>query len=336
MRMTVAGTAAYAAARLVGLPEGFPAAITALIVAQSNLGGSLKTAVEQIIGSVLGALLATAVALAVKPQEIHLVIVAVAITLAPLSLLVARSPGYRVAPVTALLVLVGDPSVQISPFDLAGQRMLGAGLGCCIGLLVSILVFPARANRFAVETSSRIVQLMADQLLALSICESAGSDNLGLRAKEIRQSLIRLSLSVEDAARERKARLSGTVDSHRMLRTLRRLRHDIDMLRRAAREGGNSAIHERALEAWRRAAESGALTLGKISRVLSGEKTIEDLRVSSDSIRDYRRTVEDMRRTEITRSLSIGELSRLFGIGFALEQFRQDLNDLIEVSQEIA
>ncbi|MBX3549056.1 MAG: FUSC family protein [Xanthobacteraceae bacterium] len=335
MRMTAAGTLAYASAHLLGLPEGFPAAITALIVAQSNLGGSLKTAVEQIIGSVLGAALATTAALAIRPQDAISSVAAVAIALAPLTLLVARSPGYRVAPVTALLVLVGGSSLQLNPVDLASQRILGAGLGCFVGLLVSILVVPSRAARSIVDLSNRITLLMADQLIALSNDGSVTIDTLGNKAKETRDSMVRLALLVEDAARESRARLSGASNSHRMLRTLRRIRQDIDMLRRAAREAGNNAVHQSALESWRRAANSGALTLRGISKLLGGEPESEDLGVISKSLRDYRHAVEDMRRTETTRSLSIGELNRLFSIGFALDQFRHDLNDLIEVSKEM-
>jgi hypothetical protein len=186
------------------------------------------------------------------------------------------------------------------------------------------------------ELSSRISLLMGDQLLALSVNVPAKPDTLGLKAKEVRESLVRLALLVEEAARERKARLSGALDSHRMLRTLRRIRQDIDMLRRAAREGGNNAVHQCALASWRRAAESGAVTLRGISKLLSGEAESEDLSVVAKSLRDYRLAVDDMRRTEVTRSLSTSELIRLFGIGFALDQFRHDLNDLIEISQEIA
>lgn len=334
--MTVAATAAYASVRLLGLPEGFPAAITAIIVTQGNLGGSLKTAAEQIIGSVVGATLAAAVVLTVQPIDLYASIATVAFVLAPLTLLTARSPGYRVAPIAALLVLVGDLSLQFSPFDLAGQRILGAGFGCAVGLLVSILVVPARATRSAIEISSRISQLMADQLLALSGGGPACPDTLAKKARETRENLARLALLAEEAARERKARLSGAVDSHRILRTLRRLRQDIDMLRRAARDGGNDAVHECAVASWRHAAEGPALTLKGISKLLIGEPASVDFSIVANSLRDYRRAVEDMRRSEITRSLSTSELSRLFGIGFALDQLRHDLADFIEVTKEVA
>jgi hypothetical protein len=133
---------------------------------------------------------------------------------------------------------------------------------------------------------------MAAQLQALASGNATTQADLGSGAVRIRQTLIRLATLVEDAARERRAGFTEVPDGGRLLRTLRRSRHDIDMLRRAAREGRSDVLNEPAAQSWRRAAESGAAILSTIGRI--------------------------------------------FGIGFALEQLRRDLDDLTEVSREIA
>lgn len=67
IRMTAASRLAFASAYALSLPEGLSAAITAIVLNQSNVGGSLRTAVEQIIGSVFGAVYAIAVAHVIQP-----------------------------------------------------------------------------------------------------------------------------------------------------------------------------------------------------------------------------------------------------------------------------
>ncbi len=53
--MTVASLATFVLAEALGLPQGYWAVITALIVTQSSVGGSLKAAFDRFLGSVIGA-----------------------------------------------------------------------------------------------------------------------------------------------------------------------------------------------------------------------------------------------------------------------------------------
>ncbi|MRX51890.1 hypothetical protein GI374_15980 [Paracoccus sp. S-4012] len=182
LRMTTASTAAYASSYALGLPEAVSATVTAIVVTQSNLGGSLRTAFEQIIGSMLGAVYAIMVVLAIRPGDAASVAAALAIALAPLSLMAARSPGFRIAPITAAIVLLGGAGLQLSPLNLAAHRILGIGLGCGIGLLVSVLVVPARASQSVIDTSARIVGLMAEQLQVLAAGGAACQEVLSSKA----------------------------------------------------------------------------------------------------------------------------------------------------------
>mgnify|MGYP002382466139 CR=1 FL=1 len=50
LRMTASSLAAFALATLLHLPQGFWAVITALIVTQANVGGSLKAAFDRFVG----------------------------------------------------------------------------------------------------------------------------------------------------------------------------------------------------------------------------------------------------------------------------------------------
>ena len=69
LRMTVSALATFGVAEALGLSQGFWAVITALIVTQSNVGGSLKAALDRFAGSLLGAVYGSAVAFAIPHAD---------------------------------------------------------------------------------------------------------------------------------------------------------------------------------------------------------------------------------------------------------------------------
>ncbi|WP_244470830.1 hypothetical protein [Microvirga massiliensis] len=221
------------------------------------------------------------------------------------------------------------------PLGLAANRILEVGLGCGVGLLVSVLVVPARASRSVLETTAQVANLLAAQLEALASGSDARQAELGSLAVTTRESLIRLEALVQEAARERRSWLTDIPDGEPLLRTMRRLRHDVSTLRRTAREAGHDALPEHAARSWLRAAGTGAVTLRRVGQALLGRQAPEDSSALAQAVRAYRNALDEMRRAGLTRSLSTATLGRLFGIGFALEQFRRDLDDLIERSEEI-
>ena len=54
------------------------------------------------------------------------------------------------------------------------------------------------------------------------------------------------------------------------------------------------------------------------------------------ALNDFRAALDEIRRRELTRELSTEAVWRLFGAGFALEQFRRDLDDLIDRTRDIS
>ena len=62
---------------------------------------------------------------------------ALVIAVAPLAWLTTFSPGFRIAPITAILVLLSSMGITMGPVDFAVERLLEIGLGCAVGLGVS-------------------------------------------------------------------------------------------------------------------------------------------------------------------------------------------------------
>ena len=230
----------------------------------------------------------------------------------------------------------GGPGLGLGPLDLATSRILEVVLGCGIGILVSGLVVPARASGSVLEQTAAVAGLMAQQLEALASRRHAPKAEAGLLAARSREEVSRLETLVKEAARERRIWLTDIPDVEPLARTMRRLRHDIGMLRRAPREAESDEVGGRTAEPWRHALEAGAATLQRIDRVLFGEDATDDLSRLAGAVRAYRTALDNMRQEGLTRSLSTAALGRLFGTGFALDQFRRDLEDLVARCEEVA
>jgi uncharacterized membrane protein YccC len=337
LRMTASALATFALASALGLPQGFWAVITALIVTQGSVGGSLKAAWERFLGSVFGAVYGGAVAFAIPHGGGLGRAAALAVAVAPLSVLAASSAGFRVAPITAIIVLLGTTGAALGPLGFAVDRIVEIGLGCAVGILVSLLVVPARASHAVLDTADQVARLLADQLEALArpLGEQAQAD-LGALGMRTRQALNRLETLVGEAARERRSHLAADApDPEPLFRTLLRLRHDLVMLRRAVREpGGGEVSREPLAQPWARAAQAGAAALRDVGQALRGRRVPAASGALAQAVGAYRTAVDEMRRRNLTRSLSTDAVGRMFGVGFALEQLRRDLDDLIERTRE--
>jgi uncharacterized membrane protein YccC len=330
--MTASTLAAFALARVLGLPQAFWAVITALIVTQSNVGGSMQAALDRFLGSLFGAVYGSVIAFAVPYESGLLRAVALVAAVAPLSFVAALSAGFRVAPITAIIVLLSTTGPNLGPFGFAADRVMEVGLGCAVGLLVSVLIAPARASRLLLASAAQVAELLAQQLDALAPATEQSPVEVSALAVRTRQTLSRLETLVGEAARERRSRLADTPDPEPLLRTLLRLRHDVVMLRRAMREGKH-AMREPISQRWSQAASTGAAALREVGHALPEGRAPAQLEALAAAVSDYRTGLDETARPE---PLPKDAAWRLFGAGFALDQFRRDLNDLRERAQEFA
>src|SRR3954453_4535396 len=145
LRMTTSTAVAFALGAALDLAESFWAVIAALIVTQSSIGGTLKAGLEQFIGSVFGAVWGAAVTLAIPHESFAMRGLALVVAVAPLKVLTTFSPGFRIAPITTSLVLLISMEDTMGQLSFAVERLLEFGLGCAVGLAVSVGILPAHA-----------------------------------------------------------------------------------------------------------------------------------------------------------------------------------------------
>ena len=136
------------------LPQGYWAVLTAIIVTQNSVGGSSKAAIDRLVGSICGVLVGALAAVllpAHTPTALGLVLVG-AVT--PLVLLTAYAPHYRIAPVTAVIVLLSSDAATLGPLGYALDRVLEITLGSVVGVAVSVPIAPARAHVHLCEATA--------------------------------------------------------------------------------------------------------------------------------------------------------------------------------------
>jgi uncharacterized membrane protein YccC len=100
LRTVVAGLLAFAIAELLALPQGYWSVFTAVLVVQASLGGSLKATIDRLVGTLGGAVCGAVVSSLIPHSELLALGLALAVVLAPLALLAALRPSFRVAPIT--------------------------------------------------------------------------------------------------------------------------------------------------------------------------------------------------------------------------------------------
>ena len=140
--------------------------LTAIIVMQASVGGSLKATIDRLAGTLAGALWGAALGAAIRIRERFATAGLLAAALLPLAALVAWWPSYRVAAVTAVIVLL-VPHGDAGPIQAAIERLIEIALGCAVALVVALAITPSRAHRLLSAAAADASPLIREQLLLL-------------------------------------------------------------------------------------------------------------------------------------------------------------------------
>src|SRR5262249_50342319 len=159
---TAAGLLTFWIAHLLELHRGYWAVLTAVIIIQANVGGSLKAAVDRLARTLSGGAYGALIANMLPETGFLWRALALPLGVAPPALLAAFRPGLRLAAVTAIIVLLGDISQAAGALSSAIDRMIEMGLGSVIGFAVSLFVLPTRAHAQLMQDAARLLDLLAE------------------------------------------------------------------------------------------------------------------------------------------------------------------------------
>jgi uncharacterized membrane protein YccC len=322
---------AFGVTHMLAIPlHGQWAVPTAVAVIQMTIGGSLKAAAEYIIGTIGGALYATVVAALVPPSTEFSFALALGLAVGPLAYAAAARPSLRVAPVTAVLVLMISTKLGETPIGLAYDRLFEVAIGLLVALTVSFLVLPAPAHTRGLEEAARVLELMARALPAII---AGFADRLGplqnMRLQDEVGDAVRSFAEVAAEARgERIANLAPDPDPAALARTLRRLRHDLVMLGRAAAEPLAARLAPRLQPLLAEVGAGARDYLRASADALTARRAGPTSAWVDDALAVYFAEVASMRGSGQLSALPLAERERIFALGFALAQLQQNLAEL--------
>lgn len=186
------------------LPQGYWAVISAIIIMQSSLGGSLQAGWYRLFGTAIGAGLAVAAISLFPPEAAWGVAAALFITTALSAYLNYTHESFKMAGITAVIIILMGES-GLSPLEAGMHRFLEISLGIGVALLVSFVLFPSKAAIFLRHSLGRTFEVCADFQATAFACLASGE----CRPQDVlnrKESLLKLILTdrrlLEQARRE--------------------------------------------------------------------------------------------------------------------------------------
>jgi uncharacterized membrane protein YccC len=339
LRVTVAGVAAFAIARSLNFPlHGLWAVLTAIVVSQVSIGGSLRATIEYNIGTLGGAVYAAAVGLLIPHATPVSQAVALAASVAPMAVAASINPIFRVAPFSAVLVLLIGSELGESPIASAMTRVFEVAIGGAVAVLVSLVVVPERAHGLGLQAASGILNQMAELLPNLLARAARDVDKVKIALAQARlgASVTGFQALAEEAKRERMVSIARNPDATPLSRTLTRIRHDFVMLGRATAEAFPEAVAERLHSATDRFGEEASAYLSGSAVALAARRPPPSIAPTEAALAAYGDELAAIRGQGLTRAMATADVERFFTLGFALEQLCRDFADLAPRIQEHA
>ncbi len=308
--------AAYLVAFSFNLPEALWAVITALIVVQMSVGGTIGAGIDRLVGTLAGAVVGGLAATVHTLWHAPHIGVLLFLAIAPLSLFAVRRPTYRVAPITAaLMLLIVHDTAQ--PIAIAFDRVFEIAIGCVIGIAVSILVLPYHADRQLADRVAAGLRLLADLVAVLlngvGIADPTAVDLLNERMRSL---LASCEATAADVQREQRMHLGSRRDPEPLFRTLRRLRSDVAIIDRAVARLEASAARS---------------DLGALARAIG-----DFLRQAADALSRRAPPPSLDEFDAAVATFETGAADALLPLAFALAALRRDCGDLHERMAERA
>ena len=337
VRVTTSAIVAFALAQVLSIPlHGLWAVLTAVVVTQMSVGGSLKATSDYVIGTLGGAVYASVIAVLVPHPNPIAVAGTLVLAIVPLAYAAAVNPSFRVAPFTAVIVLLISSQLGEAPIESALYRLLEVVIGGAVAVTVSLLVFPARAHALGLDAAARVLELMANalpRLLAAFTTNSDPAENHRIQ-DEIGRSVAAFQVTANEAMRERMVNLVAEPDPGPLARTLLRLRHDLVIIGRAGVAPLPERISGHLDTALKELGNAGRDYFLACAAALVLRKPAPPLAPIEAAIAAYASAIGAIRAAGLTQGLPAGDLEHIFGLGFALQQLQHNFTDLQRVVQD--
>jgi uncharacterized membrane protein YccC len=260
LQIAIGAVAAFYLATALKLPHAYWSVISAIVVIQTSVGGSVLTvARERTLGTLAGAVVGGVVAF-VRPEGVNWMMAGLAASVAGLAFFSPGRPWLKVAPVTAAIIIAGSAGPE-GPAQLALDRVMEILVGSGVGVIAILLLFPRHARQ-TFKLQAREAAGKASELLAL-VMKGAAADGaeLSRRHADMKKRLDALGQAA-GAVIDLPGAQKETADRAALVRTFWRVRSDIVILGRGFQADG--ALDR--LGAWGEATHEAVRRLESLSR----------------------------------------------------------------------
>jgi uncharacterized membrane protein YccC len=331
VRMTASGLGAFAVSQALHVPlNGLWMILTALVVTQMSTGGSVRATLEYIIGTVGGAIYGAILGVLIPHETALMQAVVMALAIAPLAIAAAFNPNFRVAPFSAVLVILIAGQFGEGPVMAGITRSSEVALGGIIAVLVSLLVFPERAHNMRLKVAARLLEQFARSLPQLLTGFTAGLDaaeNSRIQ-NDIGAAVARFQQITAEAQHELLITLAAQPDPGPLSRTMLRLRHDFVIIGRAGVTPLPDTLRQRLSEPLTNVGAAARDFLNDSASALDKRDAPPARDAFEAALAAYIADVETARHEGLTLPLTSNEVEPVFALGFALEQLHQNFIDL--------
>lgn len=335
VRVSVAVGVAFLLSTVFRLPQGYWAVFTAVIVVQTSLGGTIAASLDRLAGTLVGAAVGAGAAYlkAATPLDEGLLLCAV---VALTAFAAAVRPSLKVAPVTAVIVLIAGPH-DVDPLHAAAFRVVEIAIGSAVGVAATLFIFPARAHGAVIRQLRAALTGLADivELQRRLLGGEALADQIQAKHLAVRATLGKVEAAMAEAEHENATGLARERTSDALPRTLWRVRNDVVQVSRAL----DGAEATPALDHIRPAAMSALAAAADLLRrcdAAAGAEKAVDVGAWTHRHADLVSAVEQARAERLTASLSFDGAARFFGLVFALQTLARNLDDLADRIDELA
>jgi uncharacterized membrane protein YccC len=316
--------------QLLHLRYALWAVLTAVMLTQLNVGRSLKATMDYLAGTLGGAIFAGTVGAVIPDHNKIALAVVLAIALAPAALVAAENARFGAAPFTAVLVTLAPVITHLGPIASAFERVVEVAVGCVVGLLVSFMVFPARAYDSAINAAASMLDLMASALPKLlgSLMQTIDEAAISRILDEIDEAYARLHAVAMEGSHERLTCLTPTPDLAPLLRTLRRLRDDVTLIARTTVLPLPEPFEVWLDPALLRINEAAAGYLNASAAALVARKPPPLCGPAGAALDGYTAEIAAFRHQDLKEEMTVNALERAFTLGLVFEQLHRNFKDL--------
>lgn len=152
----------------------------------------------------------------------------------------------------------------------------------------------------------------------------------------IRGAIERCAAAAADAAHERSSYLTDAPDPDPLVRSLRRISHDLIMLARALPKPLPEPLSGRLAVPAKRFGDTAAEFLTELADALNRKGAVPPLASLKQALSEYEEVIAELRRDRLIVPLNAENAERVFGTAFALQQLVGNLAELAERVGELA